>query len=221
MTRRRKQVFPKIRLKVWGSSHTTNYRGVPSLLDALLLQIARYQAAENNSDGGRIMCKAFVDAILYDIDASVARDEPFVIIICLGTNNIRKEGQAGDILPFFEEIVNYIANLQRIHIFICGMLPSPKHDSTTSGINFSQASSLLQNLCAENSMKTTFINLGEVFTNNGIIKTEYFCRDEIHLTQCLCEDKSLCECTNLGAELFAQTLFNALQKLPKKKIEYN
>ena len=223
MTKKRKYPFSKIRLKIWGSSHTNDNHGVPPLLDAHLLKSSRYRPAEYDSRGGREFDDGIVDAIKYDIDASVAREEPFVIVICIGTNNIRQEGEAEDILPYFEKLVKHVANLHRIHLFFCGMIPSPKFDSTTSGKNFSKASSLLRKLCTKNSMKATFINLAQIFTHNGIIKTEFFSsKDGVHLTHCKCIDKSKCKCKKpLGAELFAQELFNQLEKLPKNKISYN
>ena len=202
--------FPKIRLKVVGSSHTTKKHGVPQILDTLLLKLPRYKKAEHNSKGGREVSNAIIDSIIYDIDASVARDEPFVLVLCLGTNNIRKRGQAGDIMPFFERLINHVSSLQRIHIFICGLLPCPEYDNTTSFINFSQASSLLRKLCTDNPMKASFINLAEVFTTNGVIDTKFF-QDGTHLSK---------TGKNNGAEMFAKTIFNHLQKLAKAKISY-
>ena len=221
-----KSKFPLVRTKTIGSSHANYNHGVPHYLDKFLSGNKRFQQMEYNCEGGRTIDNALYESIIRDIDYSVTHEEPFVIVLVLGTNNIRKEGRAEDIFPFFEQLVLYCAKKPRVHIIICGLIPCPEWDYFSSKKNFSKASVMIENLCKNNENCASFVNVANLFTRDREILTEFY-EDGTHLKfgewildECTGEWKWMEECEFNGAKVLAQAIFDKLRFLPRAKISH-
>ena len=209
---KKKKKFPLIKVKCVGSSHFTERHGLPRHLTSYMEsdQNSRYvRNVDFDGVGGRLMDINMVELVKEKMDVSVAREEPCVIVLMIGSNNIRRRGLATDIFHYFEQLVMYASKLQRIHLILCGMLPSPETDEFSKE-NFQEASRMLQDLSKSNSTKVSFLNVAELFTYNKEIKNHLY-SDGIHLTTGV----------DGGAHLLAKHIFIMLKSLAKSKLSYN
>ena len=182
----RRNNFPKKNSKVYASSHGNH--GFKEKFSFFMGKDKKnYFAPLYDCLGGREIDDDIILEIIKDMEYYAARGEPFIVIIILGTNNIRKKGCALDIMPHFLKLADRVAELPRVHLVINGMLPCPDTDEDTkdrigSKWNFSEASSMLKTI-ADSSDRITFVDLGSIFTRGGVPKVELFNRGGLHLNK--------------------------------------
>ena len=114
--------------------------------------------------GGRKMDTKLVKDILKDINSIKIHCKRQTIILILGSNNIRRNGDGSDIIPYFEKIVKSASKIGGCHIVICGIIPSLP--DARSKKNFCSASYLLKDLCQKYPIVSSFCPLANYLTKD-------------------------------------------------------
>ena len=167
---------------------------------------SRYFAPIWRVQSGGLIDPTRRDQIIHDMGREFALGSRQVHVICLLSNNLRDpdtEWTPQDCVALIREIVLYAKTLSKIHVVICGILPTPANNDQSFD-RFSVATSLLKKLSNEHKPLTSFVNIPKAFNTYGVVCSSLFTPvRQVHLT----ED---------GAEVLARILKNHLENWPKK-----
>ena len=219
--KRKRNNFPGIRPTFLGDSHFTDRHSFPPMIRPLLATEQRFLPPHFIANGGARIVKIgdtktrSKDFQLSDITNYIGEwaHNPQLIVIMLGTNNLRHGGNPEVVADFFRELVEFINSVPGTHLVICGLLPSCPTD-ISSKERFKTASEMLLQIHNENPDTTSFCNLGAVFTENGVVDAVNFktikngSEVDVHLTAA-------------GAQKMAQAIFKVIRKVPKRAFSFS
>ena len=205
-------IFPKVGINIFASSHGNRNHHLPEALRVLMTadQSRRFLLPSYDAQGGRIIDQGLVDLIKSDMDARSG--QPQVIILILGSNNLRDGGDPVSVAEHFRNVVDHCRTVQRCHVVLTGVIPCPKTDvfnpnavnNTGSRHRFQLLSTELKKIANSNYPKCTFLSTSQFLTcDDESVDEQYFVRAGVHLNK-------------KGAELLAFKIYEHLKHIPKK-----
>ena len=98
-------------LKIFSSSHGMVYHHLPGIFCEVMEDITQYQTAIFDAESGRIFDDDIVTSMKNNMDWLDGKSKPFVLVIILGSNNLRRNVRLTDILHCFQEILGHAMTL--------------------------------------------------------------------------------------------------------------
>ena len=98
-------------LKIISSSHAMVYRHLSRIFCEVMQDITQYQTAIFDAESGRIIDDEIVTSMKNNMDWLDGKSKEFVLVIILGSNNLRRNVQLTDILRCYEEILAHASQL--------------------------------------------------------------------------------------------------------------
>jgi hypothetical protein len=198
----------QVRMSIFGSSHGNH--GLPEELEKLRAQFPWCLPFDGNtfdSEGGRKIRDIEVEQIRQHFLFSIG---PSIFIIILGTNNIRRGGNALEIVGPFREILENAVCFSNIQIVIVSLIPSAVPEVNK---RFLDASNLLKNLVKEMDPETskrkyenaTFFNLNPTLSPSNQVAPVYFKSVKVDPTT---QRQKNVHLSPLGANRLAYTIFD-------------
>ena len=87
------------------------YRHLSPTFCEVMQDITQYQTAIFDAESGRIIDDDIVAAMINNMDWLDGKSKEFVLVIILGSNNLRRNVQLAEILRCYEKILAYASQL--------------------------------------------------------------------------------------------------------------
>ena len=92
------------------------YRLLPLIFCDMMQDVTQYQTAIFDAESGRIFDDEIVTSMKNNMDWLDGKSKPFVFVIILGSNNLRRNVRLTDILHCYEEILGHATTLSTMVI---------------------------------------------------------------------------------------------------------
>lgn len=192
---KRKGIFPKIKIIVYGSSHAMPHHHLPHHLQENFQNHSRFLEPDVYAESGAKIDPEFVEIVKEEITNQA--QNPTAIVLIMGSNNTRNGDQSPhEVLPLFEEIVHHGSHYPKCHVVLVSIIPSPSTDHYSAG-PFIETSNLLKELSKKEEYlhRVSFFNIADKLLE----EKNNFARDLLHLSY-------------EGARIFAEGLKNHLEQ---------
>ena len=198
----------KIYISVAGSSHATRRHYFPQKLRAKLNGDIRFEC-DNDSFNECISGRRVLDPndnIEEKVTSFLMQNAPRPTLqtFVVAGNDLRKSGSPEDVVDCFRKIVQSCSNIPRVHILICGLIPSPYEDVNprfNSKKRFIECNRLLRELELEFPEKVSFLDVASSLTDeHGDVIMEYY--EQNYETDC--------HLSKRGCQIFVDILYKKM-----------
>lgn len=202
---------PPIIFKVYASSHGKECHHLPSELRKLFSLQKRFTLPIIDIVQGKRISQEVVERIKEDAERSVAEGDRQLILLILGSNNLRKGGDPQQVGLLFHQVTQHVVDLPGTHVVLTSPLPSPETDGLGSEERFEALATILNNISNMYDLKCSFLRTSKIFCPNGHLSIDKFklvrgpngdLVHDVHLNQA-------------GAAEWAMHLYNHIRNRPQ------
>ncbi len=191
----------KTKVLVFASSHGTEHRNFPTPFKSHFLKKNQWRFAvpKIQAKGGQRINESLVKEITGQM-AAQGPDQPFVVVLILATNNVRKDSSEQNLLEvvrWFEDIAKTAETLSKCRVLISQLIPSVLPPESKD--KFRELERRLVHLLKKYP-NTTLAKTTKALCEKGKIQKRLW-QDGVHLTK-------------TGAKIYAKALFKQLESLP-------